>query len=191
MRAAGHYPWDAGSRPANRCSGRGSGVGRERRCKYTSSTALGPLFFCPLRNALTEEREGTALSQPSDPTGGFQVRLQTNRRTAVLGVDGELDLATVGQFGDAFESLNLDADGFRHVVLDLRGLTFMDATGIGELLRQNRDAAMNRCNFAVVRGRESISRLLAITNVDAMLVLVDSPEDLAPPIAGAPRYRPV
>ena len=72
-------------------------------------------------------------------------------------------------------------DGLRHVVLDLRGLTFMDASGVRELVRQNKFAHENRHNLAVVRGRKAIDRLLALTAVEELLVLVDDPEDLAPP----------
>ena len=69
----------------------------------------------------------------------------------------------------------------RHVVLDLRGLTFMDARGVRELIRRNDFARQNRHNLAVVRGRKAIQRLLELTAVEEILVMVDDPEDLAPP----------
>ena len=94
---------------------------------------------------------------------------------------GELDLATVGQVADVLEGLAPDAGGVRHVVLDLRGLTFMDARGLRELIRQNDYAHQNRHNLAIVRGRKAIQRLLALTAVEELLVLVDAPEDLVPP----------
>lgn len=68
--------------------------------------------------------------------------------------------------------------------LDLRGLTFMDASGLHELIRQNDYARRNRHNLAVVRGRRPIKRLLAVTAVEELLVLVDDPADLVPPPAG-------
>jgi anti-anti-sigma factor len=113
------------------------------------------------------------------------VRLRTHRRTALIELFGELDLATVGQVADTFNHLALDPDGFSHVVLDLRGLTFMDAAGIHELVRQSNDAHQNQRNLAIVRGNASISRLMALAAVDALLVLVESPEDLVPPLATA------
>jgi anti-anti-sigma factor len=116
---------------------------------------------------------------------GFEVRLRTHRRTAVVELFGELDLVTVNQVADAFDSLALGADGFRHVVLDLRGLTFMDATGVHELFRLSSDADRNSHNLAVVRGRPSINKLMSITAVDAQLVLVEAPEDLVPPLSSS------
>jgi hypothetical protein len=67
----------------------------------------------------------------------------------------------------------------RHVVLDLRGLTFMDLGGLRELLRQNEFARSNRHNLAVVRGTSAIERLLKLTGVESKPVLVDDPDDLA------------
>lgn len=138
------------------------------------------------RAASIEEREGDVLSQ-SEPGGHevmsdtLEVEARTNRRTALVELRGELDLATVGQVADVLEGVAPDASGVRHIVLDLRGLTFMDARGLRELIRQNDYAHQNRHNLAIVRGRKAIQRLLALTTVEELLVLVDDPEDLVPP----------
>ena len=66
-------------------------------------------------------------------------------------------------------------------MLDLRGLTFMDLTGLHELIRQNEFARSNRHNLAVVRGTPAIQRVLEVSGVEHMLVLVDDPADLVPP----------
>jgi anti-anti-sigma factor len=128
----------------------------------------------------------TARRDDPSPSGEFGVRLRTHRRTALVELFGELDIATVTQVGDAFDSLNLHDDGFRHLVLDLRGLTFMDTAGIHELERQSSDADKNRHNFAVIRGHGPVSRIMSVTGVDARLVVVESPEDLAPPPPSGP-----
>jgi anti-anti-sigma factor len=112
----------------------------------------------------------------------FEVTLRTHRRTALLELFGELALGTVQQVADVFDVLALDSDRFCHVVLDLRGLTFMDAAGIHELVRRNDDANRNQHNLAIVRGQTSISRLMAMTAVDKVLVLVDDPNDVVPPL---------
>lgn len=138
------------------------------------------------RAASREERERDVMSQ-SEPgrhemmPDTLEVEARTHRRTALVELRGELDLATAPRVADVLESLAPDADGVRHVVLDLRGLTFMDARGLRELIRQNDYAHHNRHNLAIVRGREAIQRLLALTGVEELLVLVDDPEDLVPP----------
>jgi anti-anti-sigma factor len=117
----------------------------------------------------------------------FEVRSQTHGRTVLIELFGELDIATVSQVADAFESIALDRDDLQHIVLDLRGLTFMDTTGIHELLRRSNEADQNRHNLTVIRGRASISNLMAITGLDTHLVLVENPEEMIPPLSLALR----
>jgi anti-sigma B factor antagonist len=111
----------------------------------------------------------------------FAVDARRHRRTALVALRGELDLLTVSKVAEVLDGLEPQADGVRHVVLDLRGLTFMDLTGLHELIRQDEFARSNRHNVAVVRGTDAIQRVLKLTGVDEMLVLVDDPDDLVPP----------
>ncbi len=110
----------------------------------------------------------------------FAVEAHTHRRTALVALRGELDLVTVSKVAEVFNELQPQATGVRHVVLDLRGLTFMDLPALRELIRQNEYARSNRHNLAVVRGTAPIQRLLELTGVEEQLVLVDNPDDLAP-----------
>jgi anti-sigma B factor antagonist len=113
----------------------------------------------------------------------LDVEARTHRRTALVGLRGELDLVTVSKVAEVLDGLAPDAGGVRHVVLDLRGLTFMDLDGLRELVKQNEYARTNRHNLAVVRGTDAITRLLKLIEVEDLLVLVDDPEDLVPPPA--------
>jgi anti-sigma B factor antagonist len=111
------------------------------------------------------------------------VEARRHRRTALVALRGELDLLTVSKVAEVLDGLELRTDGVRHLVLDLRGLTFMDIPGLRELIRQNEYARTNHHNLAVVRGTAEINRLLELTGVEDLLVLVDDPDDLvAPPI---------
>ena len=109
------------------------------------------------------------------------IKARTHRRTALVALRGELDLLTVSKVAEVIDGLDPQADGVRHLVLDLRGLTFMDSSGLHELVRQNEFARSNRHNLAVVRGTDAIERLLDVTGVKDHLVLVDDPDDLVPP----------
>jgi anti-sigma B factor antagonist len=111
----------------------------------------------------------------------LEVEARTHRRTALVELRGELDIATVSQVTEVLDGLRPNAGGVRHIVMDLRGLTFMDASGLHELIRQKDYAHENRYNLAVVRGDKPVDRLLTLTAVEDLLVLVDDPEDLAPP----------
>jgi anti-anti-sigma factor len=111
----------------------------------------------------------------------FAVEARKSRRTALVALRGELDLLTVSKVAEVLDDLKPQADGVRHLVLDLRGLTFMDLPGLTMLIRQNEYARTKNHNLAVVRGTDAINRLLKLTGVEDMLVLVDDPEDLVPP----------
>ena len=105
-----------------------------------------------------------------------------HRRTALVALRGELDLVTVSKVAEVIESIDPQSSGVRHLVLDLRGLTFIDVPALHELLRQHEYARDNRHNLAVVRGTPAIQRALKLTGVEEQLVLVDDPDDLAPPV---------
>jgi stage II sporulation protein AA (anti-sigma F factor antagonist) len=109
------------------------------------------------------------------------IEARTHRRTALVALRGELDMLTVSKVAEVLDGLEPQADGVRHVVLDLRGLTFMDSSGLHELIRQNEFARSNHHNLAVVRGTKAIERVLEVTGVKDHLVLVDDPDDLVPP----------
>jgi anti-anti-sigma factor len=96
---------------------------------------------------------------------------QTGDRT-VVGARGELDLATAPQLEDELLP-PLHAGGA--VALDLRGLDFMDSTGVrvivaAHLAAQEHDGAFTVC--AVPDG--PVARVLEISGLDAVLDLVDT-----------------
>jgi anti-anti-sigma factor len=114
------------------------------------------------------------------------IRTQIHRRTALVEVSGELDMFTRPQVADALDRLKSEQDELRHIILDLRGLTFMDGQGLHELIRQLGFAHERRHNFAVIRGPQSVHRLLEMTAAEELLVIVDDPDDLAPPSLAEP-----
>jgi anti-anti-sigma factor len=118
---------------------------------------------------------------PHTPAGALAVEVLEHRRTALVALHGELDLVTISKVAEVVDELDPRDGGLRHMVLDLRGLSFMDVSGLRELLKQNEFARANHHNLAIVRGSPATERLLALTGVGDQLVLVDDPQDLAPP----------
>jgi anti-anti-sigma factor len=122
-------------------------------------------------------------SEPNGTPAPEQLVVETrkHRRTVLVALRGELDLVTVSKVAEVLDELKPDPGGVRHVVLDLRGLTFMDLPGLHELIRQNEYARSNHHNLALVRGTPPVQRVLELTGVAEQLVLVDDPDDLVPP----------
>ena len=88
--------------------------------------------------------------------GGFEARADSD---GVLWLSGELDMATVERFAAAAEQAS---DGRRRFVVDLSQLTFIDSTGIREVVRVARSTAAG----VVLRNpRPFVRRVFDVTGI--------------------------
>ena len=72
-------------------------------------------------------------------------------------------------------------DGRHCLVLDLRGLSFLDSCGLARLLAARRRARREKRRLLLVRGGKAVQRLLAITAVGEHFETVSEvPEELRP-----------
>lgn len=106
----------------------------------------------------------------------FDVEVRNGEQAVVIGVRGELDLASSPALEQELESGA--ASSAEVVIVDLRQLEFMDSTGLSVLVRAHQRASENGQRFAVVRGPQQVQRLLTLTGVADRLMLVDSPEEV-------------
>jgi anti-anti-sigma factor len=60
-------------------------------------------------------------------------------------------------------------------VIDLRGLEFMDSTGLRTLVSADQRARNAGRRLAIVRGPEAVDRIFNVTRLDERLELVDDP----------------
>jgi anti-sigma B factor antagonist len=96
--------------------------------------------------------------------------------TAEISAHGEIDLATVNTLRSAITSAL--AQGVRHVVLHLEGVTYIDSSGLGTLIGAHKRVTASGGTMTVVCTRPRILRLFAITGLDRVLT-VTAPEDPA------------
>jgi anti-sigma B factor antagonist len=75
---------------------------------------------------------------------------------------GELDISTVPELQEA---LTRARQGGRRLVVDLRGLEFMDSTGLTLLTRWSLAAERDGFSLALVPGNDRIQRLFEITRL--------------------------
>jgi anti-sigma B factor antagonist len=106
----------------------------------------------------------------------FNVETHDRNQAVVIGVTGELDLASSPALERELE--RGVASQAEVVVVDLRQLDFMDSTGLSVLVRAHQRATENGKRFGVVRGPQQVQRLLSLTGVADRLTLADSPEEL-------------
>ena len=107
--------------------------------------------------------------------GDFHVDATHEGETALITVGGELDLASGSELEAALERVTPST---RVVVIDLRGLEFMDSTGLSIIVRAHQRLAEDGCELCLVRGTPQVQRLLDLTGVAERLRLVAAPEEL-------------
>lgn len=90
---------------------------------------------------------------------------------------GELDIATAPRLDEEVD--RLEQDGHALIVLDLRGLSFMDSSGLRALLAADARARELGRRVVIVRGDDRVQRVLRITKLDERLEFVDDVESLA------------
>jgi anti-sigma B factor antagonist len=84
---------------------------------------------------------------------------------------GELDMSSVPILEEQLRAA-LDGGGKR-LVVDLRGLEFMDSTGLTMLTRWTRGADRDGYNLALVPGDDRVHRLFEITGMVTFFTFVD------------------
>src|SRR3954469_10818619 len=101
----------------------------------------------------------------------FAVQPRPSRERAVVAPRGDLDLATIDRVEAAVD--DLVAAGWTSIVLDLRGLRFMDSTGLRSMVRQ-----ANRTDVTVefIDGAAPVARLFDLTSVRQLLTFVQPHE---------------
>jgi anti-sigma B factor antagonist len=83
---------------------------------------------------------------------------------------GTLDLATVPLLEEQLAQLR--AAGFTAVLLDLRGLEFMDSTGLRLMLRWDAAARADGFSLGIVPGSPVIQRVFELTGTEPHLPFV-------------------
>jgi anti-anti-sigma factor len=103
----------------------------------------------------------------------FELRVREVADTFVVSPAGELDLSTARELGDALAGV---ADrGATRVVLDLRGLTFVDSSGVGLIVKFQRYYAAEGIAFGLVRGDDLVQRTFELSRVEPLLPWVSAP----------------
>jgi anti-sigma B factor antagonist len=108
----------------------------------------------------------------------FEIQVESGNGRAVVRLTGEFDLAATEAVENALVSVE---NGTVHeIVLDLRGITFLDSTGLRTITSADHRAREAGRVLKIVRGPEQVQKLLYVTGMDKILPLVDDPEEPVP-----------
>jgi len=100
----------------------------------------------------------------------FSVTVGRCRDTMTLAVAGELDVASAPMLADRLAAVDA-AGGVRHVVLDLRALTFLDSCGVALLLGAARRAERDGRRLTIVGTQPHPRRVLELCGLLDVLPL--------------------
>jgi anti-anti-sigma factor len=106
------------------------------------------------------------------PPVEFVCDVRADTATGVVRLAGELDLKVAGDVGAAVEEL-LDA-GCAHVVIDLRGLSFLDSSGINMLVAAHRSAERRKRSVSLIRGPQHVHRVLQLVGTESLFTITDA-----------------
>jgi anti-sigma B factor antagonist len=94
---------------------------------------------------------------------------------AVLRVAGEVDVYTAPQLRERMTRL-VD-DGARHIIADLRGVTFLDSTGLGALVGSLKRLRTREGSLKLVITADRILRVFRITGLHRVFALHPSVQE--------------
>jgi anti-anti-sigma factor len=105
------------------------------------------------------------------PPAAFSVTATRQGDTVMIALTGELDLATTTEFERALPRLGAGDT----LVIDLRGLDFMDSSGLHALMRLDVAARGDGWSLTVVRGGPGVQRILDLVRLGDRVRMVDAP----------------
>jgi anti-sigma B factor antagonist len=94
----------------------------------------------------------------------------------VVAFKGELDISRADEV--ELELERVEVDGPEILVLDLRGLEFLDSTGLRIVLSADTRARRAGRRIVIVPGPEKVQRVFRITLLDRRFDFVNSPEEV-------------
>ena len=105
----------------------------------------------------------------------FKVRCEPREGAVVVVASGEIDLATSPQL--RAELLKDEAQA-PNVVLDLRQVTFIDSSGLGVIVGQQKRSQEDGRSFSIaVDGTTAVQRILDLSGLNKILDVVSDPAE--------------
>ncbi len=101
----------------------------------------------------------------------FRIEVEPSRDSVRVAPIGELDIATVEKLRTEVDGLR--ESGFTKLVLDLRGVRFLDSTGLRLVLELDQAAKAASQELLIIRGSSVVQRIFEVTQVSERLQFID------------------
>jgi anti-sigma B factor antagonist len=103
----------------------------------------------------------------------FEIHTELNGDAAKLTLAGELDMATVPRLAQAVGGVL--GQGAHRVIVDLRGLAFVDSSGLRLFIALNDRAAAEAWTLGLIRSPDPSLSVFQITGADQNLPFIEDP----------------
>ena len=103
--------------------------------------------------------------------GLLEVRVDYEAETAIIGLRGDLDLATAEVLESTLQAI--EAGNVRGIVLDLSELEFCDSTGLAVIMRAITRGHENGDRLSLLRPNAQVERLFLLTGLEEQVPFVD------------------
>jgi anti-sigma B factor antagonist len=103
----------------------------------------------------------------------LRIDTQTHEHTVTVRLGGEFDLSGIRDFRRAL--MDVRAPEVTTVLVDLRELSFMGASGLRALLDLSNRSTRDGFELVVIKGGPLIQRVFEMTGMDSRLALLDAP----------------
>ena len=114
----------------------------------------------------------------------IDVRINERNGRAIVSLTGELDISEVADVEKKLKAVEERRPEL--LVLDLRGLSFMDSSGLRVVLEADLRSRKDARRFALIPGPEPVHRVFLIALLDKRLEFIDDPSTLEGAIEAGP-----
>jgi anti-sigma B factor antagonist len=104
----------------------------------------------------------------------YEIEADEAGGTATLRLHGELDMAAAPKLAEVVHELQ--HDGAPEIVVDLRGLSFLDSMGLSALLGAHVAGQDGHHKVSFIRGPRSVQRVFSVTEMDKRVEWIDPPD---------------
>ena len=107
------------------------------------------------------------------------VKVETSRTGPVLvaRIEGEIDLASAARVREPIDQAWAADAGLRHLVLNVKGISFLDSTGIAVILGRYRAVHTRGGRVVLVGANSRVRRMLELSGALRLLELADGEEE--------------
>jgi anti-anti-sigma factor len=105
----------------------------------------------------------------------LQVRERSMPNGVILELAGDLAYANREQFKTAVESVR--QRGFRHLVLDMSSVRFIDSSGLGLLALVAQQFKLTQGRLSLLKPQAYVREIMALANIPSLIPMYESEQD--------------